>query len=107
MNGNHKNARTVVFGRELIVRRVWQEGMKVSWAARQPGVGRRTAYKWLARHRAPGKSGMENRGSRPRPSPRGQPVEKASAIAALRRGRLSGPRIAFTFSLPVSSVSGD
>ncbi|WP_083779012.1 helix-turn-helix domain-containing protein [Desulfarculus baarsii] len=54
MNNPHHDARTVAFGRELIVKRVCQEGMTTSEVARQLGISRRTAYKWLARYRQGG-----------------------------------------------------
>ena len=45
----HKNARSTHHGRVLLVRRVRLEGWRLAEAA---GISARTAYKWLARHRA-------------------------------------------------------
>ena len=104
MNNPHQNARTTVFSRMLMVERI-REGMSVGEVAEQFGVSRRTVSKWLSRFRAGGESALENRSSRPRRSPRRLPVEKVAVIAALRRRRMSGPRIALTLSLPISSVS--
>ena len=105
MNNYHKNARTTVFSRELIIRRVGQEGMKVSEVARQLGVSRRTVYKWLARYRAGSVSALHDRSSRPRHSPCRTPVEKVATIAAMRRMRMSSPQIAFSLSMPLSTVT--
>lgn len=105
MNNPHNNARTMVFSRELIVRRVCTEGVKVSEVARQLDVSRHTVYKWLARYKACGTKGLENRSSRPRRSPTRLPVEKVATIAALRRRRMTGPQIAFALSMPISSVT--
>ena len=80
--------------------------MGVGEVAEQFGASRRTGYKWLACFRAGGEATLENLSFRPRRSPRRLPVEEVAAgIAALRRRRMSGPRIALTLSLPISSVS--
>lgn len=100
----HKNARMTVRGRALLVERVCQQGWPVAQAARAAGVSERTAYKWLARYRAGGEAALHDRGSRPTRSPRRTPPGTAAAIEALRRERLSGPRIARRLGLPVSTV---
>ena len=105
MNNYHKNARTTVFSRELIVKRVRQEGEKVSEVARQFGVSRQTVYKWLTRHRQGGATALHNAGSRPRTSPGRMPVERVATIAAMRRMRKSSVEIAISLSLPISSVT--
>lgn len=46
----HPNARPAPRGREALISRV-RSGVPVSEAARQMGVGRQTAGKWLARER--------------------------------------------------------
>jgi len=107
MNNPHKNARTTVFSRGLLVKRVKEQGMSVKEAAAQQGISRRTAYKWLGRYGEGGEAALENRGSRPHRSPRRLPVERVATMAALRRMRLSGPAIALTLSLPVSSVTNE
>jgi transposase InsO family protein len=104
MNNHHQNARTTVFSRMLMVERV-KEGMKVKEVAEGLGVSRRTVYKWLARYRQGGEAALQNRTSRPRKSPRRRPVEQVATIAALRRRRMSSLQIAFSLSLPVSSVT--
>lgn len=105
MNNNYQNARTTVFSRELMVKRVLKEGRPVSEVAVQLGVSRRTVYKWLKRYGLEGKAGLLNRSSRPRRSPKRLAVEKVATIAAMRRMRHSSLEIAFNLGLPVSSVS--
>jgi transposase InsO family protein len=107
MNNPHKNARTTVYSRALLVKRVREQGMSVKEAAAQQGISRRTAYKWLGRYKEGGEAALENRGSRPHLSPRRLPVERVATLAALRRMRMSSPAIAFTLSLPVSSVTNE
>jgi len=107
MNNPHKNARTTVYSRALLVKRVREQGMSVKEAAAQQGISRRTAYKWLGCYKEGGEAALENRGSRPHLSPRRLPVERVATLAALRRMRMSSPAIAFTLSLPVSSVTNE
>ena len=59
----HQNARMTVHGRLLLVRRVREQGWRVEDAALAAGVSVRTAYKWLARHRAGGEGARGNRGA--------------------------------------------
>ena len=51
----HKNARLTPKGREILVRRIVNGGLRVEEAAQASGVSVRTAYKWLARYRAQGR----------------------------------------------------
>ena len=44
----HKYARLTPHGREILVRRIVEEGLPVGEAAQASGVSERTAYKWLA-----------------------------------------------------------
>jgi len=53
-----------VFGRQLLVHRIEDEGWPVARAAEAAGVSRTTAHKWLARYRAEGESGLMDRSSR-------------------------------------------
>lgn len=105
MNNYYENARTTVYSREQMVKRVLNEGVSVSLVAGQFGVSRRTVYKWLTRYRQGGSAALQNRTSRPHRSPRRRPVEQVATMAALRRRRMSSLQIAFSLSLPVSSVT--
>jgi transposase-like protein len=64
----HRNARLNVFGRELLCRRVKEQGWTVTSAARAAGVSRTTAGKWIRRYRLEGRPGPADRSSRPRPA---------------------------------------
>jgi transposase len=66
MNNPHKNARTTPLGRAEMVRRILKEGRPAHEVATDFGISTRTARKWLARFRAEGAAGLENRPSRPR-----------------------------------------
>ena len=105
MNNHHQNARTTFHSRMLMVKRVREKGISVREVANQFGVSRQTVHKWLARYERGGEAALHNRGSRPNQSPRRRPVEQVATIAALRRRRMSCLQIAFSLSLPVSSVT--
>ena len=53
-----------VFGRQLLVHRITDEGWPVAHAATAVGVSRATAYKWLRRYRIEGEAGLLDRRSR-------------------------------------------
>jgi transposase InsO family protein len=100
----HKHARMTVHGRALLVHRVTVEGWRVADAARAAGVSVRTAYKWLARHRAGGAAALHDRKPTPGRCPHRLAEETVVAIERLRRQRMSGPVIARQLGLARSTV---
>jgi transposase InsO family protein len=80
-----------VFGRQLLVSRVAQ-GWSAAEAAKQLGVSRATAYKWLRRYRSEGEAGLLDRRSRPHRSPRRLPDDQVAAILRARARRRYGPQ---------------
>ena len=80
----HKNARLTPIGRERLVRAI-ESGQTPEAAARAAGVYPRTAYKWVARFRAEGVGGLQDRSSRPHRLNRPTPPGTVEAIIALRR----------------------
>jgi len=91
--------------RALIVERVRRDHWRVAEAAAAAGVARRTAAKWLARHRAGGSSALADRSSRPHRSPRRTTAEQQAAIVALRYQRLTAWAIAVRLQIPRSTVA--
>ena len=91
----HPNARTTPSGRWLLVQRVREQHWTVSEAAEAAGVSLRTAYKWLARYRDEGRSGLADRRSRPRRMSTLEPasVFRAELDAVERRARSEGSGI--------------
>ncbi|WP_157492349.1 leucine zipper domain-containing protein, partial [Geothrix fermentans] len=65
----HSSAKTCPRSRALLIRRVRCLGMTVQAAAQAAGISVRTAYKWLARFRKEGRSGLDDRSSRPLRAP--------------------------------------
>jgi transposase InsO family protein len=101
----HKNARSCPASRVLLVRRVVEEGWTVRKAAEAQGLSERAAYRWLARYRAEGVAGLEDRSSRPRRIPYRTPRERVQEIVSLRLRRMSGAEIACRTGLPRSTVA--
>ena len=101
----HGNARLTPFGRELLVRRIRDDGWPVPVAAASMGVSRATAYKWLGRYRTDGVAGLVDRPSRPQSSPRAVPADVTAAVLAARRERREGPhRLGARLGLARSTV---
>ena len=84
----HPNAKLTPKGRETLVSRM-ESGIGVAEAARQMGVSRQTAGKWLRRSRSG--EGLCDRGSRPRRLARLTPPEVEERVAAARRELLLAP----------------
>jgi transposase InsO family protein len=100
----HQNARTCPASRMLLVNRV-RSGFSVSSAAEAAGISRRTAFKWLARFRAEGESGLLDRSSQPYRMPRKTSWWWEQEILRLRRRRLTGAEIARHVSISPATVA--
>ena len=99
----HPNARLTPRGRELLCRRV-AGGMRVSDAARQMGVSRQTASKWLARARRG--EPMSDRSSRPRRLARLTPPDaERRALEARRSMPLAPPALAAETGVPARTCA--
>ena len=101
----HRNARLTPLGRQLLVERVCRQHVPLNHAAQDAGVSTRTASKWVARYRSEGIAGLEDRSSAPRHVPGRTSDERVTAIAALRRLRMTAAEISELLGMPVSTVS--
>jgi transposase InsO family protein len=70
--------------REEFVRLALQAGVNVSELCRRFGVSRSSGYKWLARHQAQGRQGLEERSRRPLHSPARTSAELEAQVLAVR-----------------------
>jgi transposase len=61
----HRTARLNVFGRQLLVTRIELDGWPIARAAEAQALSRTTAHEWIARYRAEGWPGLEDRSPRP------------------------------------------
>ena len=102
----HANAALSLKGRRELCRRVVEDERMLTEAAEAAGVSVRCVRKWVARYRAGGELGLLDRSSAPRSIPHRTSEQRVQAIAALRRLRFTGPEIAETLGMALSTVSG-
>lgn len=101
----HKNARTTPQSRAMLVHRVMQEHWPVSAASEAFGVSPRTVYKWLARYKAEGTAGLQDRRSVAHRRPHALAPAWLELIRLLRAGKLVAAEIASRLPLARSTVS--
>ena len=87
---SHRNARLTVHGRQLLVQRV-ASGRPVAHVAKELGVSRQCAHRWVARHAAEGETGLADRSSRPHRMPGRTSLEVEAKVVAARREHRRGP----------------
>ena len=75
-------------------------------AAAAAGVSFRCARKWVARYRAEEELGLLDRSSTPGSLSHRTSEQRVQVIAAFRRLRFTGPEIAETLGMALSTVSG-
>lgn len=101
----HRNAKTTPHMRALLVTRIRHEGWSAHDAATAAGISRRSAYKWLARHRTGGLAALTDRSSAPRHHPTRTSAEQIARIVAARHERLTAWEIAVRCQVPRSTVA--
>lgn len=102
----HANARLTPRGRWLLVERVRVHGRPVAHVAREMGVSRQCAHRWVRRYDEHGPAGLQDRSSRPRSSPRQTPPEKVEAVLAARTEDRIGPdELSRRTGVPARTVS--
>lgn len=97
----HGSAKTNVYQRRLLVRRVQHQGWTQRRAAEAAGVSVRTVAKWLAR--AP--HDLADRSSRPHRQPSRVAATTEAAIVALRGTRATAWQISAALAVPRSTVT--
>ena len=102
----HANAALSLNKRRLLCQRVVELEWTVTKAAAAAEVSVRCARKWVTRYRAAGELGLLDRPSTPDTVANRTCEQRIDAIAALRRLRFTGPEIAETLAMPLSTVSG-
>jgi transposase InsO family protein len=101
---SHQNARTTPHSRAEIVRRMEVGQQPARVVAQAFGICERTVRKWQARYQAAQTAGLVNRSCRPHHSPRATPAAVVAQVAALRRARWTGARIAPAVALSRATV---
>jgi len=97
----HGSAKTNVYQRRLLIRRVRQQGWTQRRAAEALGVSVRTVAKWLTRDR----TALADRSSRPHRQPRRMTSPLEAAVVALRRTRATAWQISTALRVPRSTVT--
>lgn len=102
----HVNARLTVHGRSLLITRVLQDHRPVSHVAKELGISRQCAHRWVNRFLAEGPPGLVDRSSRPRSSPSRTSPEREARVLAARAELRAGPlRIAAVTGVPARTIS--
>ena len=102
----HGNAALSLNRRRVLCLRVLEQGWSLTSAAAAAEVSVRCARKWVGRYRAEGELGLLDRSSAPGSIPHRTSEQRVAAIVALRRLRFTGPEIAETLDMALSTVSG-
>jgi transposase InsO family protein len=102
----HANARLTLHGRRLLVQRVIGDGRPVAHVAKELGVSRQCAHRWVARYQAEGEPGLSERSSRPHHCPRRTSAWVEDAVVALRQDERRGQDwIGADLGVPARTVS--
>ena len=102
---SHRNARTTVQGRLLIVQRD-RAGWPQAHIAKAMGISRKCVKKWLDRYAATGEAGLEDRSSRPHRCPARTSRAVEDRIVAVRRAERRGPDwLGAELGVPTRTVS--
>jgi len=103
---SHANARLTVHGRRLLVSRVIDDRRPVAHVAKELGVSRQCAHRWVSRFRSEGDAGLFDRSSRPHRCPRRTPSEVEQLVLDVRRQERRGQDwIGPELGLPARTVS--
>lgn len=101
----HRNARLAPAGRMILVQRVLQ-GRPVSHVAKELGVSRQCAHRWVSRFRSLGAAGLIDRSSRPRRSPSATSAAVVGELIATRQlERIGRDELAARFQVSASTAS--
>jgi transposase InsO family protein len=87
---SHRNARLTFHGRRTLVQRVRAHGRPVAHVAKEMGVSRQCAHRWVARYDAHGEAALHDRSSAPRRCPTRTPVEVERQVVDLRTAERRG-----------------
>jgi transposase InsO family protein len=95
-----------VHGRLLLVQRVVRDRRPVAHVAKEMGISRQCASRWVARYRAEGEAGLHERSSRPVSCPLRTPAALERRVEAARRLLRTGrDGVATVTGVPARTVS--
>ena len=100
----HPNARLNPHGRRLLVHRVRVEHRPVAHVAKELGISRQCAHRWVARYDEQGEAGLHDQSSRPHHSPtRTSPDTEQQVLAARQEHRCGPIRLAHHTGVPAAT----
>ena len=103
---SHANARLTFHGRCLLIERVRFDRRPVSHVAKEMGLSRQAAHRWVARFDSEGFEGLRDRSSRPRSTPTRTPADvEAGVLLARDELRAGRDRIAAATGVPARTVT--
>jgi transposase InsO family protein len=86
----HANARLNLYGRRLLVERVLDHGRPVAHVAKELGISRQCAHRWINRFLQSGEAGLIEKSSRPHRCPRRTSPAVEQLVLELRRRERRG-----------------
>lgn len=102
---SHRNARTTMHGRMLIVER-YQQGWKQAHIAEAMGISRKCVHTWISRFAAEGEAGLQDRSSRPHRSPTKTSARvERQVVAARHRHRRGQDWLGPELGIPARTVA--
>jgi transposase InsO family protein len=102
----HANARLTLHGRRLLVARVIEDRRPVAHVAKELGVSRQCAHRWVRRFRSEGPQGLMERSSRPHRMPTKTTAERERVVLDARSQFRVGPaRLAVQSGVPARTIS--
>ena len=102
----HANARLTIHGKVILIHRVVVDERPVAHVAKELGISRQCAHRWVRRFRTQGAAGLAERSSRPKSSPRRTHPDREALVLQMRRQLRAGPaRIAAATGVPARTVS--
>lgn len=103
---SHANARLNFRGRCLLIQRVRGDGRPVAHVAKELGISRQCAHRWVRRFDDEGWDGLEDRSSRPHSHPTRTPAAVEQQVLHQRDAERRGPDwIAAELGVPARTVT--
>ena len=87
---SHRNARLTPTGRRIIIERVLA-GRPIAHVAKELGISRTCAHRWVSRYRTHGREGLEDRSSRPKSCPHATSAKIVEDVLSRRAKYREGP----------------
>jgi transposase InsO family protein len=101
----HRNAPLTPTGRRILIERV-ESGRPVAHVAKEMGISRTCAHRWVGRFRKHGWAGLQDRSSRPRSCPHATAPEAVEAVISARTLHREGPAdLAVRCGVPERTIS--